>query len=105
MPLPRWLFDPALGLWSAELDIPAGDYQFKVTNGSWDENWGAWGAPGGDNITFTAVEGKRAHTSSLIPSRAMPLLVLRNRSIRFPAAGVKQGSLDVQSGHPLSWEP
>ena len=54
-------FDPASGLWSAELDIPAGDYQFKVTNGSWDENWGAWGAPGGDNITFTAVEGKSTY--------------------------------------------
>ncbi|MFT3942772.1 MAG: pullulanase-type alpha-1,6-glucosidase [Ancrocorticia sp.] len=51
-------FDSASGLWSAELDIPAGEYQFKVTSGSWDENWGAWGAPGGDNITFTALEGK-----------------------------------------------
>jgi pullulanase-type alpha-1,6-glucosidase len=39
--------------------LPTGSYQVKVTHGlSWDENYGAGGAPGGPNIAFTASEGK-----------------------------------------------
>ncbi len=35
-------------------DIPAGDYEAKVTVGaSWDENYGAEGVRDGENITFT----------------------------------------------------
>jgi len=38
--------------------IPAGDYEAKVTiNESWDENYGAGGIPGGDNILFTVPDG------------------------------------------------
>ena len=38
-------------MYAADFDVPAGSYEFKVTiNGSWDENYGQGGAPGGANI-------------------------------------------------------
>lgn len=38
--------------------IPTGTYQLKITHGlNWDENYGADGAPGGADISFTATEG------------------------------------------------
>ena len=33
-------------------NIPAGTYEFKIAKGSWDENWGAGGANGG-NVSIT----------------------------------------------------
>lgn len=40
-------------------DLPTGSYEVKVAhNRSWDENYGAGGAQGGANITFSASAGK-----------------------------------------------
>ncbi|MFH8251342.1 pullulanase-type alpha-1,6-glucosidase [Microbacterium sp. B2969] len=40
-------------------DLPTGSYEVKVAhNRSWDENYGAGGAPGGANISFSATAGK-----------------------------------------------
>ncbi|WP_243075433.1 pullulanase-type alpha-1,6-glucosidase [Microbacterium sp. SS28] len=40
-------------------DLPTGSYEVKVMhNRSWDENYGAGGAPGGANIGFSATLGK-----------------------------------------------
>ncbi len=40
-------------------DLPTGSYEVKVAHGrSWAENYGAGGAPGGANITFSASTGK-----------------------------------------------
>ena len=40
-------------------DLPTGSYEVKVAhNRSWDENYGAGGAAGGANITFSATAGK-----------------------------------------------
>ena len=51
-----WLQDPD-GDGTFELSllgVPAGTYSVKAAHGlSWDENYGAGGAPDGDNITFT----------------------------------------------------
>src|SRR5690625_7741436 len=42
------------GVYSATFDLPAGDYEYKVAvGGSWDENYGAGGVPGGDNVAHT----------------------------------------------------
>ncbi|MEU1971544.1 pullulanase-type alpha-1,6-glucosidase [Microbacterium sp. NPDC019599] len=42
------------GVFTATFAIPAGDYEYKVAvGGSWDENYGANGVPGGPNIAFT----------------------------------------------------
>ncbi|GMA24299.1 alpha-1,6-glucosidase [Luteimicrobium album] len=42
------------GVWSGTYDLPAGSYEYKAAlNDSWDVNYGAGGAQGGDNITYT----------------------------------------------------
>ncbi|HSU00949.1 MAG TPA: alpha-amylase family glycosyl hydrolase [Nocardioides sp.] len=39
------------GTWSLETELPAGDYRFKVAiDGSWAENYGAGGEPGGAEL-------------------------------------------------------
>ena len=46
------------GTHRATFDVPAGRYEFKVTvGGSWSEDYGAGGAPGGANLTLTAPGG------------------------------------------------
>jgi pullulanase-type alpha-1,6-glucosidase len=46
------------GVYRATFDVPAGDYMYKVAlNDSWDENYGAGGAPGGADIPITAPGG------------------------------------------------
>lgn len=40
-------------VWKLTLDLPAGHYSYKVAvNGSWDENYGAYGVPNGANHEF-----------------------------------------------------
>lgn len=54
--LQSWLQDPdGNGTYTfTTTALPAGNYEVKVTHGeSWDENYGADGAPGGANIAFT----------------------------------------------------
>ncbi|WP_064093060.1 pullulanase X25 domain-containing protein [Rossellomorea aquimaris] len=44
-------------LYSYTATIPAGNYEYKIAiNGSWDENYGAYGAPGGENIKLELTE-------------------------------------------------
>ena len=48
------------GVFRATFDVPAGAFEYKVAlNGSWDENYGAGGAPGGANLALTAPGGAR----------------------------------------------
>ncbi|QPL06455.1 pullulanase-type alpha-1,6-glucosidase [Actinomyces respiraculi] len=50
--------DALSGLYTATFDLPAGTYDYKVTIGAtWDENYGANGAAGGANITYTTGGG------------------------------------------------
>jgi pullulanase-type alpha-1,6-glucosidase len=43
------------GVFRGAFDVPAGPFEYKVAlNGSWDENYGAGGAPGGANIPLAA---------------------------------------------------
>ena len=43
------------GVFRSTFTVPAGNYAYKVAlNGSWDENYGAGGAPGGADISLTA---------------------------------------------------
>ncbi len=50
--------DGAPGVYRGTFDVPAGSYEYKVAlNGSWDENYGSGGAPGGANIPLTATGG------------------------------------------------
>lgn len=43
-------YDAVENLWKQTLQLPAGTYQYKmVVNGSWDENYGAYGVRDGSN--------------------------------------------------------
>ncbi len=54
-----WLKDPdGDGTYTLTASLPAGSYETKVAHGlSWDENYGAGGAPGGGNIAFSMPGG------------------------------------------------
>ena len=53
------------GAWSGTFALPAGTYQFKIAvNGSWDENYGAGGVPGGGNIPLTVARTARVSRST-----------------------------------------
>ena len=71
------------GIWRLTVDLPAGSYEYKVaTEKSWDENYGADGAPGGANIAITHDGGpitfffdpltKRAHSTAEGPVVTLP---------------------------------
>lgn len=46
--------DEATSTWSITVDLPAGDYEYKVAlNRAWDVNYGAGGVPNGPNIKLS----------------------------------------------------
>ncbi|ALE07578.1 hypothetical protein AL755_05225 [Arthrobacter sp. ERGS1:01] len=50
--------DAHSGKWLLTTDLPAGTYSYKaVVNGSWDENYGAFGQPDGANHEFEHAGG------------------------------------------------
>jgi pullulanase-type alpha-1,6-glucosidase len=86
--LRSWLQDPdGDGIYSfATSAIPAGNYEAKVTiNESWDENYGAGGAPGGDNIAFSVPADA---TVTFTFDAVTKLLTIRTQS----------GSTDIEPG-------
>ena len=51
------------GVFRGTFAVPAGPFEYKVAlNGSWDENYGAGGAPGGANIPLNAPGGSLTFT-------------------------------------------
>ena len=51
------------GVFRGTFDVPAGPFEYKVAlNNSWDENYGAGGAPGGANIPLDAPGGELTFT-------------------------------------------
>jgi hypothetical protein len=45
------------GIWTITFsNVPAGEYELKVTAGSWDNNWGADGAANGENVKIVVEE-------------------------------------------------
>ena len=51
------VYDEVDDLWSAEFELAAGDYEYKVAiNNSWDENYGLNAEAGGANIPLTLEE-------------------------------------------------
>ena len=46
--------DPATSLWSITVDLPAGDYEYKIAiNRAWDENYGEAGVRDGANMKLS----------------------------------------------------
>ncbi len=49
--------DPATSTWSITVDLPAGDYEYKVAlDRAWDSNFGGGGVPNGPNIKLALTD-------------------------------------------------
>ena len=60
--------DGSPGVFRATFDVPAGAYEYKVAlNGSWDENYGAGGAPGGAEHRAHARPAARSPSPTTTP--------------------------------------
>ncbi|MGZ4750476.1 MAG: pullulanase-type alpha-1,6-glucosidase [Oryzihumus sp.] len=120
-----WLQDPdgdGTYTWSTD-QIPAGSYEFKVAhNLSWDENYGAGGAPGGANIGFSVPSDGTVvtfsyvlatHQVSVKTSRAGASPDLKKAKaywvsrdlLAWPASGVPAGSDPALLHWRLHWSP
>ena len=85
--LRSWLQDPdGDGIYTFSAVLPAGNYQAKVAiNESWDENYGAGGAPGGANIPFTVPSnGKNVSFSYDANSHILTVTVACNPDLTPP---------------------
>ena len=87
------------GVYAGTFTVPAGDWEYKVAiNGSWDENYGAGGVPGGPNVPFhldaqTAVTFVYDDATKWFTSSAQgPLVTL-------------PGSYQSEVGCPGDWQP
>jgi pullulanase-type alpha-1,6-glucosidase len=102
--LRSWLQDPdGDGIYSfSTTAIPAGDYEGKVAqNESWDLNYGAGGAPNGDNIAFNVPAGATV-TFSYDPTTH----ILTIDAVVPPPVTVNiPGSLQSELGCPGDWDP
>lgn len=87
-------------VYSGSFTIPPGSYEYKVAvGGSWDENYGAGGAPGGANITYTVTGAPQqvtfvydATTHQVTSSAQGPLVTL-------------PGSYQSEAGCAADWDP
>ena len=99
-------YNSSTGLWSSTITVPAGCQQYKVTiNGSWGENYGENGVPGGANIQlYVPVSGPVTftydHTTHLVTTTPY-------------ASGFKPecttvtlpGSFQTEAGCTGDWDP
>jgi pullulanase-type alpha-1,6-glucosidase len=100
------------GRFRARFDLPAGAYEYKVAlNNSWDENYGAGGAPGGGNIALTAPGGPLTFTydhATHVISDDLPRPVGSERGAHWLRRGVIAWDLpDEREGfsYRLHWAP
>ena len=120
-----WLEDPdGDGTYTFSTDqIPAGVYEFKVAHGlSWDENYGAGGAPGGANITLNVPSDGLVVTISYVlatheisatvtkagakPDLSTPRAIwVAKDLIAWPSSLVPDGALPALLRWRLAWSP
>jgi pullulanase-type alpha-1,6-glucosidase len=91
------------GIWTLTLDdLAAGTYAYKIaTDKSWDENYGAGGAPGGSDITLTHAGGKITfyfdpRTKNIRTTADGPIITL---------AGSFQSELGCEGANEGDWLP
>lgn len=90
--------DADSGKYTGTFDVPAGDYAFKVAiGGSWDENYGAGGVPGGDDITYT-------HDGGPLTFWYDPVTHVVQNSAQGPFLTLP-GSMNAALGCPEDWMP
>lgn len=87
------------GVYSGTFAVPAGDWQYKIAiNGSWNENYGAGGVAGGDNVPFSLAAPTNVTfvyddaTKWFTSSAQGPLITL-------------PGSYQSEVGCPGDWQP
>ncbi len=99
--LATWLQDAdgdGILTWSST-GLPTGSYEAKAAHDlSWDENYGADGAPNGANIPFSAAEGKETTFSYDLASH-----VLTITSADPPLAGTGQARAHWVSESTIAW--
>ena len=80
------------GVFRGTFDVPAGPFEYKVAlNGSWDENYGAGGAPGGSNIPLEAPGGPLTFTydhATHVISDDAPVVLGRERAAHWLRRGL-----------------
>lgn len=92
-------FDAADDVWQRTFDVPAGSWEYKVAlNNSWDENYGAGGAPGGANIPLNLADPKAVkfyydHKSHWITDNVNSVIA------------TVPGSFQSELGCPGDWQP
>jgi pullulanase-type alpha-1,6-glucosidase len=90
--------DPKDQIWKGTYTLPAAPYAYKAAiNKSWDENYGAGGVPGGDNISYTAPAGPVTfyydHGTHWVTSDAQGPII------------TAPGSFQSELGCPADWSP
>ena len=92
------LEDPDSGIFTASFDLPAGDYAYKVAiGGTWDENYGAGGVPGGADLTYT-------HDGGPLTFWYDPVSHVVQNSSQAPLITLP-GSFNAALGCPEDWMP
>jgi pullulanase-type alpha-1,6-glucosidase len=92
-------FDADDDLWEGSVELPAGDYEYKVAiNGTWDENYGGNADPGGPNVPLsltddTTVKFYYDHRTHWVADSA------GDRIVTAP------GSFQSELGCPDDWQP
>nr|WP_255622168.1 pullulanase-type alpha-1,6-glucosidase [Tessaracoccus sp. OS52] len=90
--------DENSGLYTGVFTVPAGTYEWKVAyNGSWDENYGADGVPGGPNLTYTS-DGTTLRFFH-DPESKLSWVVHTSGMVTLP------GSWQAALGCPGDWQP
>ncbi|WEK12851.1 MAG: pullulanase-type alpha-1,6-glucosidase [Candidatus Microbacterium phytovorans] len=86
------------GIWRLTVDLPAGDYEYKVaTEKSWDENYGADGVAGGANIAIS-------HDGGSITFYFDPLTKRAQSTAEGPVVTLP-GSFQSEIGCAADWSP
>ena len=89
--------DADSGKYTGTFDVPAGDYAFKVAiGGGWDENYGAGGVSGGEDIT--------THDGGPLTFWYDPVTHVVQNSAQGPFITLP-GSIDAALGCPEDWMP
>ncbi|WP_394215041.1 pullulanase-type alpha-1,6-glucosidase [Brachybacterium vulturis] len=90
--------DTVSGTYTGSFDLPAGDYEYKVAiGGSWDENYGAGGVPGGGNIAYH-------HDGGPLTFWYDPVTHIVQNSSQAPLITLP-GSFNAALGCPEDWMP
>lgn len=98
-PLSGLAFDPANNLWKGDITLPPGNWQFKVTiDGSWNENYGEGGIPGGPNIPLNLSATSKV-SFSYNPDTHIIKYVVQVVTVVLP------GSFQTELGCTMDWDP